>query len=218
MEKDNKIVSMELRKKKGKEVFTPEQDTIKEKVHEQLKKLPGYRGEVITKNNIRTLPGVTVGEIFWVSSERTGYIVSKIDGKKVEIKALDETATVSTGITIYEMNKSIVEKEPVFDLEDETAMNHLISEIHYWFTTTAPATYYCGYGKDLHYVTLFKNSGKYGFDQKSVQNFIDTIAAAGSLISMDFESDRIEIWVRTKDSKAEMIYVFPYDNGLVRLS
>lgn len=188
-----------------------------EKVHERIKELPQYRGEVITKNNIRNLKEVSKGEIFWVSSENKAYVVSDKDKKKIELKALDETATISTGLTIYDMNKAIVSKEPTLDLSKGTVMNKLIDGLMDWFGKRL-ATYYLAYGRDVHYVTMFKNSASNSFNEASAQLVVDTIAAVGDIISMDYEDDRIEIWIRTKDSKAELIYIMPYDDGLVRLT
>lgn len=188
-----------------------------EKVHERIKELPQYRGEVITKNNIRNLKEVSKGEIFWVSSENKAYVVSDKDKKKIELKALDETATISTGLTIYDMNKAIVSKEPTLDLSKGTVMNKLIDGIIDWFGKRL-ATYYLAYGRDVHYVTMFKNSASNSFNEASAQLIVDTIAAVGDIISMDYEDDRIEVWIRTKDSKAELIYIMPYDDGLVRLT
>lgn len=188
-----------------------------EKVHERIKELPQYRGEVITKNNIRNLKEVSKGEIFWVSSENKAYVVSDKDKKKIELKALDETATISTGLTIYDMNKAIVSKEPTLDLSKGIVMNKLIDGLMDWFGKRL-ATYYLAYGRDVHYVTMFKNSASNSFNEASAQLVVDTIAAVGDIISMDYEDDRIEVWIRTKDSKAELIYIMPYDNGLVRLT
>lgn len=188
-----------------------------EKVHERIKELPQYRGEVITKNNIRNLKEVSKGEIFWVSSENKAYVVSDKDKKKIELKALDETATISTGLTIYDMNKAIVSKEPTLDLSKGTVMNKLIDGLMDWFGKRL-ATYYLAYGRDVHYVTMFKNSASNSFNEASAQLVVDTIAAVGDIISMDYEDDRIEVWIRTKDSKAELIYIMPYDDGLVRLT
>lgn len=188
-----------------------------EKVHERIKELPQYRGEVITKNNIRNLKEVSKGEIFWVSSENKAYVVSDKDKKKIELKALDETATISTGLTIYDMNKAIVSKEPTLDLSKGTVMNKLIDGLMDWFGKRL-ATYYLAYGRDVHYVTMFKNSASNSFNEASAQLVVDTIAAVGDIISMDYEEDRIEVWIRTKDSKAELIYIMPYDDGLVRLT
>lgn len=188
-----------------------------EKIHERIKELPQYRGEVITKNNIRNLKEVSKGEIFWVSSENKAYVVSDKDKKKIELKALDETATISTGLTIYDMNKAIVSKEPTLDLSKGTVMNKLIDGLMDWFGKRL-ATYYLAYGRDVHYVTIFKNSASNSFNEASAQLVVDTIAAVGDIISMDYEEDRIEVWIRTKDSKAELIYIMPYDDGLVRLT
>lgn len=188
-----------------------------EKVHERIKELPQYRGEVITKNNIRNLKEVSKGEIFWVSSENKAYVVSDKDKKKIELKALDETATISTGLTIYDMNKAIVSKESTLDLSKGTVMNKLIDGLMDWFGKRL-ATYYLAYGRDVHYVTMFKNSASNSFNEASAQLVVDTIAAVGDIISMDYEEDRIEVWIRTKDSKAELIYIMPYDDGLVRLT
>ena len=188
-----------------------------EKIHERIKELPQYRGEVITKNNIRNLKEVSKGEIFWVSSENKAYVVSDKDKKKIELKALDETATISTGLTIYDMNKAIVSKEPTLDLSKGTVMNKLIDSLMDWFGKRL-ATYYLAYGRDVHYVTMFKNSASNSFNEASAQLVVDTIAAVGDIISMDYEEDRIEVWIRTKDSKAELIYIMPYDDGLVRLT
>lgn len=217
------IINLAERKKttaKKKEAYMAEALENKErieKVHERIKELPQYRGEVITKNNIRNLKEVSKGEIFWVSSENKAYVVSDKDKKKIELKALDETATISTGLTIYDMNKAIVSKEPTLDLSKGTIMNKLIDGLMDWFGKRL-ATYYLAYGRDVHYVTMFKNSASNSFNEASAQLVVDTIAAVGDIISIDYEDDRIEIWIRTKDSKAELIYIMPYDDGLVRLT
>lgn len=217
------IISLAERKKttaEKKEAYMAEALENKErieKIHERIKELPQYRGEVITKNNIRNLKEVSKGEIFWVSSENKAYVVSDKDKKKIELKALDETATISTGLTIYDMNKAIVSKEPTLDLSKGTIMNKLIDGLMDWFGKRL-ATYYLAYGRDVHYVTMFKNSASNSFNEASAQLVVDTIAAVGDIISMDYEEDRIEVWIRTKDSKAELIYIMPYDDGLVRLT
>lgn len=217
------IINLAERKKttaEKKEAYTVEALENKErieKIHERIKELPQYRGEVITKNNIRNLKEVSKGEIFWVSSENKAYVVSDKDKKKIELKALDETATISTGLTIYDMNKAIVSKEPTLDLSKGTVMNKLIDGLMDWFGKRL-ATYYLAYGRDVHYVTMFKNSASNNFNEASAQLVVDTIAAVGDIISMDYEEDRIEVWIRTKDSKAELIYIMPYDDGLVRLT
>lgn len=193
-----------------------EQKDIKEKIRENLKKLPGYRGEVITKNNIRQLPDVKVNEIFWVQSDNYGVIVTKVDGKKIELKALDETATVSTGMTIYEMNKTIISKEPLLNKGDEVIMAPLVGAMKQWFNDANKVIDYLAYGRDCHYVTVFRRMAE-ELGDREIKIVLDTIEKVGDIISVDVEDDRIEVWIRTKDSAAELIYIFPYEDGVVLL-
>lgn len=219
------IISLAERKKttaEKKEAYMAEALENKErikKIHERIKELPQYRGEVITKNNIRNLKEVSKGEIFWVSSENKAYVVSDKDKKKIELKALDETATISTGLTIYDMNKAIVSKEPILDLSKGTVMNKLIDDVINWFNNTvAHGQYWVAYGRDIHYITLFHfDTHNYKMTPEKAEKIIKILAETGDLISIDPEEDRLEIWIRTKDSLAELIYLFRYDSGFVDL-
>lgn len=93
------------------EEAVPTPDTEREKkLKTQLSLMPQYRGEVSSKNNIRMLPELKRGEIFWVNLDHAPYVVADIDIDKkghtrVVIKKLDETATVSTGLTVFDLNK-----------------------------------------------------------------------------------------------------------------
>lgn len=225
---DNKVISLADKLKKTRSTKEKMEEYAKEneekkalaiKVFENIKKLPQYRGEVITKNNIRNLPDVSEGEIYWVSSEDKAYVIAHKDKKKIELKALDETATLSTGISIYEMNKSIISKEPTLDLTKGTVMNKLIDDIVKWFNeTAAKGQYWLAYGKDIHYLTLFHfDTHNNKFTNADAEKIIKILNQPGDLISIDPENDRLEIWIRTKDSLAELIYLFRYDSGLVDL-
>lgn len=187
------------------------------KIKAAIEKLPQYRGTIPSRNAIRSLPDVKVGEIYWVELDHKPYTVADIKGKKVTIKALDETATISTGVTIFDMNKSIVSKEPLFDFEKDG--NAIAERLAKWFNEDCPPnTFYLLYGRDLHYVTLIKTpegeANNSAFDQ-----LVPVIQAVGDLISMDFNTTEgapsVEIWVRTKNSPAELMYLLPYDAGLV---
>lgn len=191
-------------------------DNVIAKRKEGLSKFSGYRGEIRSKTSIRQLPDVKKGEIFWCEMDECGYIVSDVNGDRVEIKALDENASVSTGITVYEFNRSLVEKEPIFDWNPEK-VNELKEQLTKWFTELCMSNeYFLMYGREIHYVTLFHRDKNKSLD---VDAILSTIAEVGDLISIDFDTERdervIEIWTRTKEYKATMLYLFPYDNGLV---
>lgn len=202
----------------NKEKAIVEVNDLQAKRKEAISKLPRYRGNVSSKNSIRNLPDVEPGQIFWVDMDNKAYIVAEKDRKKVTIKALDETATISTGITIYEMNKNIVSKEPLFDWDNVDHVDALYDRLITWFHSEVNDTFYLLYGRDMHYVTLL-NFEDGVFTKKSFETFKDTINNVGGLISMDFNSSdgeiSIEIWVRTATSAAELLYLFPYDKGVV---
>ena len=52
---------------------------------------------------------------------------------------------------------------------------------------------------------------------EKAEKIVRILAETGDLISIDPQEDRLEIWVRTKDSLAELIYLFRYDSGFVDL-
>jgi hypothetical protein len=198
---------------------TPEQLDLQQKRLEAIKQLPQFRGEVASKNNIRSLPDVEPGQIFWVTGDHKAYLVAEKKGRKLTIKALDETATLSTGITIYEMNKSIVSKEPIFNWKDALAVATMNRRLMEWFNEEVSDQFYLLYGRDIHYVSLLQKQG--ALTDENIFYIYDCVNNIGDLISMDFNTSdgelSIEIWVRTADSKAELLYLFPYDKGLVTL-
>lgn len=198
----------------------PELD-LQARKREALKNLPHYRGEVESKNNIRHLPDVNPGDIFWVNMDGKAYLVAEKLGKKITIKALDETATLSTGMTVFDMNKRLVSKEPLFDFTNEEAVLKLRARLATFLMEDTKDSYYLMYGRDIHYVTVFDTNREKGIREDALDIILDSIKNVGNLISMDFNTSdgecSVEIWIRTTNSKAELLYLFPYDKGMVSL-
>jgi|LQAB01.1.fsa_nt_gi hypothetical protein len=214
----NNIIDLSAAKEKRKE---EKDDSLQERRREAISKLRHFRGEVPSKNVIRKLKDVSPGEIFWVTGEKEGkaYIVIGKEKQKITIRALDESATLSTGITIYDFNKGVISKEPIFDFKDIAAVEELTLNFRTFFCKECRNNFYLLYGRDIHYLSIFR-------DKTTVNHNIDiifeTIKNIGNLISIDFshsddDEPRAEIWVRTADSKAELLYLFPFDKGLIDL-
>lgn len=224
---DEKVIEVDFKKDKVQHMDEGGCARIEAQRKEALSKLPGYRGEVTSKNQIRQLPDVEPGQIFWVSGDGKAYVVAEKDRKKMTIKALDENATVSTGITLYDMNVGIISKEPMFDFTNEEEVGKLKQRLWEWFNEDTTDKYYLLYGRNIHYLTLFnvgerKEGGSSELVQKCELDVImDCVENIGGLISMDFNTTEgqlaIEIWIRTPDSPAELLYLFPYDKGLVTI-
>lgn len=186
------------------------------KKKERISQLSGYRGEVMSKNAIRQLPDVKEGEIFWVSMDEKAYIVAEREGRKITIKALDETATISTGITIYELNKSLVAKEPVLDWESP-AVEALDGKLQEWFYETTKDRFYLFYGRDIHYVTLVEKTYRTANLLENLKEMIEEFAELISIDVIEDDEPKLEIWVRTEQNPAELLYFFPYDKALVQI-
>lgn len=184
------------------------QDIYDKKI-EALSKLPQWRGTIRSRNSIRQLPDVKRGEIFWVELDHKPYIVSEINNNKAVIRALDENATISTGITIFEMNKNIVSKEPLFDLKNEEAKAELSENFDKWIGQKMNR-FLLLYGRNIHYFSLFKQESGLKLDL-----FLDVLASVGKLISLDFNDDSVEVWIRTDESPAELLYLLPFDEAII---
>lgn len=195
-----------------------------QKLKTQLSLLPQYRGEVSSKNNIRMLPDLKRGEIFWVTLDHCPYAVADVDidkkGKtRVVIKRLDETATISTGMTLFDMNKGIVSKEPLLDWNDKENIEGLAQRFCEWFNEDGDS-FYLLYGRDIHYVTLFN-----AYTTRPKDNFLyelkGILGEVGDIISIDFDTVEgnhcVEIWVRMPNSPAELLYLMPYDKGVIEI-
>lgn len=196
------------------------------KLKSQLSLLPQYRGEVISKNNIRMLPNLRRGEIFWVNMDHGAYVVASVDLDKdgrtrVVIKKLDETATISTGMTIFDMNKGIIAKESLLDWEDKDNIEKLRLRLRDWFSEDGDS-FYLLYGRDIHYVTVF-NSMTFRAKDNFLFELKGILGEVGDIISLDFDNlgdetqHCVEIWVRTPDSPAELLYLMPYDKGVIEI-
>lgn len=191
----------------------------KEKIEKRkaaLAKLPQYRGEIHSKTAIRQLPNVKVNEIFWIENDEKPVIVTNINKKKnqVTIQEIDENASISTGMTIYELNHNVISKEPLFDFEDEQKVTNTLNQLKEWFNKKLNQ-YFLLYSKDMGYFTLFNHKNKENeIDYKEIFEIIKDIS---NLISIDFLEDRIEIWIRTEKNPANLFYLFPFDNGIVEV-
>jgi hypothetical protein len=192
---------------KKKEVLA-QQAVLADRIHEGVKKLPKFVGDVASKNTIRGLPNTKVGDIYWSEMDKQPYVVINKDDKKVTLQELNSTASLSAGITIYEITKDISSKEPLVNWEDKEAVDKLIVDFLEW-KKEIKDKYFLLVGLDIQYVTVFKE------EEGTLFNGVkEAIQEVGELISMDFEGSDVEIWIRTNKEAAALLYLIPYDKGL----
>ena len=185
----------------------------KEEYRERIKLLPHYVGEAQSKSQIRKLPLTKPGDIFWVTMDETAYVVNAKAKGDLSFTELDMNATLSTGMTIYDLNHTIISKEPLFDFGNEEARQNLSQQLNDWFDKHIGNTFFLLYGRDCNYFTLFKKE-YLPIDEICI---LECIANCGDLISMDFTDEAIEVWVRTETNPAELLYLFPCDTIIEKI-
>ena len=123
---------------------------------------------------------------------------------------------MDANIELYELNRSIIEQQGVIKEEDiPRAMN----DIEYLVCSTNNQCYML-YGKEIGYFTLFmKDNYNWEIETLSLAT-MECLANIGAVYSIELTAnkDAVEIWV--KDTERDMVtcmYLFPYDNGIVRI-
>jgi hypothetical protein len=187
-----------------------QQETQLDKILAGVKKLPRFVAEVASKNTIRGLPNNKVGDIFWSQMDKCAWIIESKDNKKITLRKLDETASISTGMSIYDMTKAISSREELFNWEDKEAVDKLIVRYLEW-KKDIPDKYFLLFGIDIGYVTLFKET-----DGGLFNGIKEAVQSIGELISLDFEDEKkqIEVWIRTAKDPAALLYLTAFDTGL----
>lgn len=195
-----------------------EQKELREKRKAALKKLPQFRGEVPSRTVLRGLKDLQIGQIFWIELDNAAFVVTEI-GKEREVKfeKIDENATISTGMTIFEISKRAASLEPTLDLNNPEIFQKAVSQIQEVFDG-AGDSYFALYGRNLHYLSLIHRIDRDNYNPAEIVKEIEQI---GKIINIEVERYQdvtaAEIWVRTDKEKAELLVLFPYDNGLIRI-
>lgn len=196
-------------------------ELLKQKRKEMTSKLDGYRGEVNSKTNIRQLPDVKKGDVFWVDMDSETVVVSGFD-KKLKtpiLQPIDLGGSFSMGMTLYDLNKSVISKEPLFDWNNKEEVEKLKETVNSWYNKiNQDNKYFLLYGREIHYFTLIH---KITEDGDLFNNLKEMLEVFSNLISIDVadtdKENKLEIWVRTEFEKAELLYLFPYDEGLCEI-
>ena len=123
---------------------------------------------------------------------------------------------MDANIELYELNRSIIEQQGTIKEDDiPRAMN----DLKYLVGTTNNQCYML-YGKEIDYFTLFmRDSINWELETIDIA-VMECLINVGPVYSIELtpDKDAAEIWV--KDTKKDLLtcmYLFPYDNGIVRI-
>lgn len=123
---------------------------------------------------------------------------------------------MDANIELYELNRSIIEQQGLIKEEDIT---RAMIDLKYLVNTTNNQCYML-YGKEIGYFTLFmRDSVNWELETIDIA-VMECLINVGPIYSIELtpNKDAAEIWV--KDTASDLLtcmYLFPYDNGIVRI-
>ena len=122
---------------------------------------------------------------------------------------------MDASIELYELNRSIIEQQGVLSADALAEKFELINT----FAVDTKNDFYMLYGREINYFTVFTRHEKWELETLALA-VTECLANIGLVYSIELtaEKDAVEIWV--KDAERDLLtcmYLFPYDNGVVRL-
>lgn len=127
---------------------------------------------------------------------------------------------MEANLSLYELNRSIIEQQGALDANTLTEKLKLIDT----FAADTNNNFYMLYGKEVSYFTVFAKHERWELETLCLA-VAECLANIGQIYSIELTAnkDAIEIWVRMYPKVAEeesiltCMYLFPYDNGIVRI-
>lgn len=122
---------------------------------------------------------------------------------------------MDASIELYELNRSIIEQQGPLSKEALPEKMILLKE----FVEDTNNDFYMLYGKEIGYFTLFMKDRIYDFETIDYA-ITECLMHIGPIHSIELTAnkDAIEIWVKyTERNLQTCMYLFPYDDGIVRI-
>ena len=122
---------------------------------------------------------------------------------------------MDASIELYELNRSIIEQQGPLSKEVLPEKMILLKE----FVEDTKNDFYMLYGKEIGYFTLFMKDRIYDFETIDYA-IAECLMHVGPIHSIELTAnkDAVEIWVKdTERNLQTCMYLFPYDDGIVRI-
>ena len=114
-------------------------------------------------------------------------------------------------LNLYDLNKQFISQIP--DLDDDGIEVALMTVMAYMKNTENK--YYMLLCRDVNYYTLFNVSSAIT-EPYACEEVLACAGDWGTLKSVEInENDAVEIWVHNEQEGAMVMYLFPYDTGVI---
>lgn len=148
--------------------------------------------------------------LIYCEKENALYIYNSIDSWHI----IEIPEEMSTGISLYDMNKQLVEQQGSMKEGEKRHARSLINQLN----RKSGNNFYMLLFKDISYYTLFQNVDIYYECDTlgtAVLECLDTIGEIYSIEETD-NGNSFEIWIKSKETNKIIVgYLFPYDQGVV---
>lgn len=122
-----------------------------------------------------------------------------------------KTEGAGLNLNMYDLNKQIISQLP--DLNDEQ-IDETTNTIQNYLEET-DNKFYMLLCRDINYYTLFNINTPFS-EPKACNEVIACVAELGAVKSIEKNEDNaIEIWVQPKDQDPMVMFLFPYDGGVI---
>lgn len=172
---------------------------------DKLSKNPKYIG-AMNFSVLEKLPRVEEGEIAFCND--TQKIMIYKDSKWIEFSDNN-----GLRLNLYDLNKSIISQLKDLNEEQLYAAKKMITI----FAEETNNKYHMLYGREINYFTLFV---KDFYAKETLGNeVINCLKNIGKIKSIELteNKDAIEIWICDLENELTVLYLFPYDNGIVEV-
>lgn len=172
---------------------------------DKLSQNPKYIG-AMNFSVLEKLPRVEEGEIAFCND--TQKIMIYKDNKWVKFSDNN-----GLKLNLYDLNKSIISQLKDLNEEQLYAAKKVITV----FAEETDNKYHMLYGREINYFTLFV---KDFYAKETLGNeVISCLKNIGKIKSIELteNKDAIEIWICDSDNELTVLYLFPYDNGVIEV-
>ena len=156
-----------------------------------------------------------IGTVAYSQEDQNFFMYNGTDWDPVEINFGNEEEEINTGLTLYDLNKSIVSQLKPMTIEEIQAKEDVFKS----YKEKSGNDYHMLLCKDYSYYTIFKFNMASEFKSFG-EAVITIITELGDVYGIEEQNDgAIEIWIKPNyDEDVETpyaFYLFPYDAGVV---
>ena len=116
-------------------------------------------------------------------------------------------------VSLYEMNQNLIHNMPSLD---KSGLKGAEKKFYKWLVNNS-AEYYMLLCNQQRYYTVFHNSSS-AINEKNYWNeLLDVLSYCGDIKLMEEDSGAFSIWATWKNGDTDCLYLFPYDQGVVKI-